>query len=147
MHPVLPAVLGVILLAAGAPAFAQPVAVKASEVKWTDMKGMPGWKHAVLVGDSDKPGPYVERIKVPPNVSVPPHSHPDTENITVLVGSFGIGEGTKFDKSKGTVLGVGSFYMLPANTMHYAWSGPKGVTLQVHGVGPSGMTMAEPAKK
>ena len=147
MQRVLPVVFGAIVLGAGAPVLAQPVAVKANEVKWTDMKGMPGWKHAVLVGDSDKPGPYVERIKVPPNASVPPHSHPDTENITVLAGSFGIGEGTKFDKSKGTMLGVGSFYMLPANTVHYAWSGPKGVTLQVHGVGPTGMTMVEPAKK
>ena len=65
----------------------------------------------------------------------------------MLAGSFGIGTGDKLDKSKGTVLGVGSFYMLPANTTHYARSGPKGVTLQVHGVGPSGMTMVEPAKK
>jgi quercetin dioxygenase-like cupin family protein len=137
----------VLLLAAGAPALAQPVAMKPDQVKWSDMKGMSGWKVAILVGDPDKPGPYVERIKVPPNASVPPHSHPDTENITVLAGSFGIGTGDKFDKSKGTVLGVGSFYMLPANTTHYAWAGPKGVTLQIHGVGPSGMTMAEPAKK
>jgi hypothetical protein len=65
----------------------------------------------------------------------------------VLAGSFGIGEGNKFDKSKGTMLEVGSFYMLPANTVHYAWSGPKGVTLQIHGMGPSGMSMADPAKK
>jgi len=147
MQGALPVVLGVILLAAGAPALAQPVAVKANDVKWSDMKGMPGWKHAVLVGDPEKAGPYVERIKVPPNASVPPHSHPDTENITVLAGSFGIGEGGKFDKSRGTMLGVGSFYMLPANTVHYAWSGPKGVTLQIHGAGPSGMTMVEPTKK
>jgi quercetin dioxygenase-like cupin family protein len=112
------------------------------------MIGRPvGWKQAVIAGDPEKPGPYVERIKVPPNASVPPHSHPDTENITVLAGSFGIGTGDKFDKSKGTVLGVGSFYMLPANTTHYAWAGPKGVTLQIHGVGPSGMTMVESAKK
>ena len=147
MQRVLPVVFGGVLLAVSAPIFAQPVAVKSSEVKWNDIKGMPGWKQAVLVGDPDKPGPYVERIKVPPNASVPPHSHPDTENITVLAGSFGIGEGNKFDKSKGTMLEVGSFYMLPANTMHYAWSGPKGVTLQIHGVGPSGMSMADPAKK
>jgi len=45
------------------------------------------------------------------------------------------------------MLGVGSFYMLPANTKHYAWAGPKGVTLQIHGVGPSGMTMVDPATK
>ena len=147
MQRALPLVLVAVLVAAFAPAFAQPVAVKPDQVKWSDMTGMPGWKQAVLVGDPDKPGPYVERIKVPPNASVPPHSHPDTENITVLAGSFGIGTGDKFDKSKGAVLGVGSFYMLPANTVHYAWSGPKGVTLQIHGAGPSGMTMVEPAKK
>jgi anti-sigma factor ChrR (cupin superfamily) len=143
-------VCGVFLLAVVSPALAQnaPIAVKPDDVKWTDMKGMPaGWKQAVLAGDPDKPGPYVERIKVPPNSSVPPHSHPDTENITVLAGTFGIGEGPKADKSKGKVLGAGSFYLLPANTVHYAWVGPKGATLQIHGVGPSGMTMVEPAKK
>ncbi|HET9762125.1 MAG TPA: hypothetical protein VFR50_01350 [Casimicrobiaceae bacterium] len=42
---------------------------------------------------------------------------------------------------------MGSFYMLPANTTHYAWSAPKGVTLQVHSMGPSGMTMIDSAKK
>ena len=148
MQRVLSLIFGVVLLGASAPALAQPVTVKLNEVKWTDMKGMPaGWKHAILAGDPEKPGPYVERIKVPPNASVPPHSHPDTENITVLAGRFGIGTGEKFDKSKGTVLGVGSFYMLPANTVHYAWSGPKGMTLQIHGMGPSGMTMVQPAKK
>ena len=143
-------VFGSVLLSAGLPASAQnaPVTVKPDDVKWTDMKGMPaGWKQAVLVGDPDKPGPYVERIKVPPNSSVPPHSHPDTENITVIAGTFGIGEGPKFDKSKGKVLGVGSFYLLPANSVHFAWVGAKGATLQIHGVGPSGMTMVEPAKK
>jgi quercetin dioxygenase-like cupin family protein len=147
MQAALRVAFSVVLLGAIAPALAEPVALKPQAIKWSDMNGMPGWKHAVLVGDSEKPGPYVERIRIPPNASVPPHSHPDTENIIVLAGSFGIGTGDKFDKSKGTVLGVGSFYMLPANTTHYAWSGPKGVTLQVHGVGPSGMTMAEPAKK
>src|SRR6266545_7959826 len=150
MKRALPVVFGLLLLAVGAPAVAQnaPVAVKPDEVKWTDMKGMPaGWKQAVLVGDPDKPGPYVERIKVPPNSSVPPHSHSDTENITVIAGAFGIGEGPKFDKSKGQVLGVGSFYLLPANTVHFAWVGAKGATLQIHGVGPSRMTMVEPAKK
>ena len=45
------------------------------------------------------------------------------------------------------LLGVGSFYMLPANAVHFAWAGPKGVTLQIHGVGPSGMTLVEPPKQ
>jgi quercetin dioxygenase-like cupin family protein len=148
MKRALAMLIGTLLFSIAALVAAQPVAIKPGDVKWMEMKGMPaGWKHAVLVGDPDKPGPYVERIKVPANAKVPPHSHPDTENITVLTGSFGIGEGDQFDKSKGTTLGVGSFYMLPANTVHYAWSGPKGVTLQIHGVGPTGMTMVEQPKK
>ena len=140
--------IGAFLFSLAALVDAQPVAVKAADVKWTDMKGAPaGWRHAILVGDPDKSGPYVERIRVPANAKIPPHSHPDTENITVLAGSFGIGEGDKFDKSKGTTLSVGSFYMLPGNTVHYAWSGPKGVTLQIHGVGPTGIKMVEQPKQ
>lgn len=140
--------IALIAMNASAAAQSQPITVKPSDVKWTDMKGMPpGWKVAVLVGDPEKPGPYVERLKVPPNAAIPAHSHPDTENITVLAGTFGIGTGTQVDKSKGHVLSAGSFYLLPANTVHYAWAGPQGVTLQIHGVGPSGMTMVEPAKK
>jgi quercetin dioxygenase-like cupin family protein len=141
--------LGACLMAMNALALAQsePITVKPGDVKWTDMKGMPGWKQAVLVGDPEKPGPYVERIKVPPNAAIPAHSHPDTENITVIAGSFGIGTGAKVDKSKGQMLSAGSFYLLPANTVHFAWVGPQGATLQIHGVGPSGMTMVEPAKK
>jgi quercetin dioxygenase-like cupin family protein len=149
MKPVLRCVLGAVLLSFGAMVAAQsgPVAIKPGDVKWMDMKGMPaGWKVAVLVGDPEKPGPYVERIMVPANATIPPHSHPDTENITVIAGSFGIGTGDKFDKSKGTVLTAGSFYLLPANTVHYAWS-PKGGTLQIHGVGPSGMKTVEEPKK
>lgn len=149
MKQALSVVLVAFLLAIAAAAFAQsqPITVKPENVQWTDIKQLPGWKQAILVGDPEKPGAYVQRIKIPPNALVPPHSHPDTENITVLSGTFGIGEGPKADKAKGQVLGVGSFYLLPANTVHFAWAGPKGATLQIHGVGPSGMTMVEPAKK
>ena len=143
------ALFGVILLAFGASAAAQsqPITVLPGDLKWADMKGMAGWKVAVLVGDPEKAGPYVERIKIPPNAVVPPHSHPDTENITVLSGTFSIGSGAKADKSKAQVLSTESFYLLPANTVHFAWAGPKGATVQIHGVGPSGMTVIEPDKK
>ena len=75
----------------------------------------PDWQVAVLMGDPAKAGPYVERVKLPPNAVIPPHTHPDNENITVLSGSFGIGEGEAADKAKGRVLSAGSFYYLPAN--------------------------------
>jgi quercetin dioxygenase-like cupin family protein len=142
-------VFGVFLLSLGAAAMAQnqPITVRPENVQWTDIKEMPGWQQATLAGDPAKPGPYVQRIKLPPNALVPPHSHPDTENLTVISGAFGIGEGNKVDKHKGQVLGVGSFFLLPANTVHFAWAGPKGAIIQIHGVGPSGMTMAGHAKE
>lgn len=142
-------VLGPFLLAVASWAGAQDqaITVKPNDVKWTDVKEMPGVKHAVLVGDPAKAGPFVERFKIPPNAVFPPHSHPNTENITVLAGTFGIGSGTEVDKSKGQLLIAGSFYLLPANAVHFAWSGPRGTTIQIHGVGPSGMSMAEPNKK
>jgi len=64
------------------------------QIKWEPAKGLPAdWKTAILAGSPDKKGPYGERIKLPPNAAVPPHAHPNTENITVLSGSFGVGEG------------------------------------------------------
>ena len=112
------------------------------QVKWGPAPGLPAdWQAGVLMGGSAKPGPYVSRVKLPPNAMIPPHTHPDNENITVLSGSFGIGEGEVADRAKGRVLQAGSFYYLPAGTAHFAWAGPEGATIQIHGIGPSGIKM------
>ena len=134
-------------LAAGA-AMAQraPLAITPDQVKWGPAPDLPAdWQAAVLNGDPAKKGPYVERIKLPPNASVPMHKHPDVEYITVLSGSFGIGHDPSGDKAKGQMLSTGSFYRLPASTPHYAWAGPEGAVLQIHGVGPSGIKFIKPA--
>lgn len=59
----------------------------------------------------------------------------------MLSGSFGIGEGEVADRAKGRLLRAGSFYYLPAGTAHFAWAGPEGATIQIHGIGPSGINM------
>jgi quercetin dioxygenase-like cupin family protein len=120
--------------------------VTPDQVRWGPAPGLPAdWQAAVLIGDPAKSDPYVERVKLPPNATVPPHTHPDIENITVISGSFGIGQGSVPDKSKGQMLPAGSFYRLPANTAHFAWSGPDGAVIQIHGIGPSGIKMIEAA--
>jgi quercetin dioxygenase-like cupin family protein len=132
-----------LVLASGvAVAQMQVIAVMPDQVKWGPAPGLPdGWQVAVLMGNPEKAGPYVERVKLPPNAMVPPHTHPDDENITVLSGSFGIGEGEAADKAKGRMLSAGSFYYLPANMAHFAWAGTEGAIVQIHGIGPSGMKM------
>jgi quercetin dioxygenase-like cupin family protein len=126
----------------------ETLVIMPDQVKWGPAPGLPpGWQAAILTGDPAKSGPYVERVKLPPNEMVPAHTHPDVENITVISGSFGIGQGNVADKSKGQVLPQGSFYLLPANTPHFAWSGPDGAIVQVHGIGPSGIKMIETESK
>lgn len=129
----------------GATAQDATVTITPDQLKWGPAAGLPsGWEEAVLLGDPKRNGPFVERIKLPPNAVVPPHTHPIAENITVLSGSFGIGAGAVADRSKGQILGPGSFYHLPANTPHFAWAGPEGAVIQTHGYGPQGIKMLPP---
>jgi quercetin dioxygenase-like cupin family protein len=137
-----------IALTANAMAAPSTIVLTPEQIKWGPAPSLPaGWEAAVLAGDPTKKGPYVERVKLPPNAAIPPHSHPDDENITVLSGSFGIGEGAVADHAKGRVLAPGSFYHLPANTAHFAWAGADGAVLQIHGIGPSGLKLLKPAAK
>jgi quercetin dioxygenase-like cupin family protein len=109
----------------------------AAEIKWQE--GPPslpkGAMIAVLEGDPTKEGPFVFRVKVPDGYRVPPHTHPKTERITVLSGTFNIGMGEKFDKKATTALPAGTYGYWPAGMKHFVWA--KGETvLQFHGTGP-----------
>jgi quercetin dioxygenase-like cupin family protein len=134
--------MALIFTSCAAVAQMEVIAVMPDQINWRPAPGLPAdWQTSVLMGDPSKAGPYVTRVKLPPNASIPPHTHPDNENITVISGSFGIGEGEIADQAKGRVLPTGSFYYLPANMVHFAWAGPQGAIVQIHGVGPSGIKM------
>src|SRR5690348_13179155 len=91
-------------LTADAMAGSATIVLTPDQLKWGPAAGLPaGWEASVLAGDPAKKGPYVMRVKLPANAGVPPHTHPDDENITVISGSFGIGEGKMADQSKGKV--------------------------------------------
>jgi quercetin dioxygenase-like cupin family protein len=136
------AAMALVLASGAADAQTAVVVVMPDQVKWGPAPDLPAdWQIAAVMGDSSKPDAYVTRVKLPPNAMIPPHTHPDNENITVLSGLFGIGEGQVADQAKGRVLPAGSFYYLPAGTAHFAWAGPEGATIQIHGTGPSGITM------
>jgi hypothetical protein len=53
----------------------------------------PGAQIAVLEGDPSKEGPFVFRVKVPDGYRIPVHTHPKTERVTVIAGTFNIGMG------------------------------------------------------
>lgn len=104
----------------------------------------PGAKAAVLEGNPSAPGPFTMRVLLPDHYRIPPHYHPVTEHVTVVKGTFKVGMGEKFDASAMTSLPTGTFAALEPGTRHFAES--QGETIiQLHGVGPWGITYVSPA--
>ncbi len=141
---VLTAIGGVALVAGfhGEPPTAKPEAGEmalypADKIKWQE--GPPslpkGAMIAVLEGDPTKEGSFVFRIKLPDGYRVPPHTHPKTERVTVLSGTFNVGMGEKFDEKATKPMTTGTYGHWPAGMKHFVWA--KGETvLQFHGTGP-----------
>jgi mannose-6-phosphate isomerase-like protein (cupin superfamily) len=94
-----------------------------------------GAKLAVVSGDPSRAGPYVIHLRIPPAYSVPPHSHPADEQVTVISGALTIGRGTDENFGPQKVLGPGKSAVTPANMVHYM-STTQGATVQVKGQGP-----------
>src|SRR3954468_14233057 len=81
-------------------------------VKWTENPAFPkGIQIATLVGDPTKSDEtVVQRIKFPPNFTMPPHTHPFSEVVTVISGNIGTNGGEKPEK-KGDLLKPASMWV------------------------------------
>jgi quercetin dioxygenase-like cupin family protein len=99
---------------------------------------------AVLEGDPTKEGPFVFRVKVPDGYCVPPHTHPKTERVTVISGTFNIGMGDKFDEKATKAMPAGSYGYWPAGMKHFVWARGETV-LQFHGSGPWSIEYLNPS--
>ena len=121
-------------------------AVTAASLKWApaDIPGfVPGMEMAVVMGDPSKAEPYTMRLRFPTDYVFPAHWHPQTENLTVISGTFLLGMGAKTDKTALKTYGPGDYLLLPGNMPHFG--GVKGgdTVVQLHGVGPFGITVTE----
>ena len=81
---------------------------------------------------------------MPAGFEIAPHTHPNDENVTVLSGSFNIGTGDKLDQSKGTSVKADDYSFVMKGMTHYAWF-TEDTVLQLHGMGPQGVTYVDPA--
>jgi quercetin dioxygenase-like cupin family protein len=114
-----------------------PAPTMPADVKYAPIQFAPGAEYAYLASDGSKPENYTLRVRLRQDAKVPPHTHPDTRMITVLSGEVFVGTGAKFDPDNGTLLPPGSFYVVPAGTIHWSWAKSGEVTYQESGTGPT----------
>jgi len=102
-----------------------------------------GARLAVLSGDPTKQGLFTIRLRFPPGYSVPPHSHPTDEIVTVINGQLSLGMGRTMNRRRASSLVQGGFVVAPANMNHYAFT-RSGATVQITARGPFQVTYANP---
>jgi quercetin dioxygenase-like cupin family protein len=93
-------------------------------------------KVAILQGDPMTTGrSYVVRVSCTDGSKVAPHTHPATENVTIVKGSFLMGMGSKWDDALLKELPTGAFGSMMPNMAHFAAC--KGDTVvQINGIAP-----------
>jgi glycosyltransferase involved in cell wall biosynthesis len=91
---------------------------------------------AILDGDPMTPGKsFVARISCTAGSKVAPHTHPTTENVTIVKGTFRMGMGATWDDAKLQTLATGAFFSMPSGMTHFAQC--QGDTVvQIHGIAP-----------
>ena len=108
------------------------------DLKWNSDPKLHGLQTVTLAGNPNALEPYAERIKLPANTRLAPHSHPnEARMVTVLSGTLYFAYGDRFDGAKLKTLPAGSFFTEPKDVPHYALTKEE-VILQLNAIGPAG---------
>src|SRR4029078_2336292 len=112
------------------------VGLTAEQVQWfTPPYYTDGRQRAQLFGDSSAGGAWIDRAKIPGGARVLAHTHPQDEPVTVIEGTWYLGEGTKFDSTKLKAYPQGSFILIPAGVPHFVATKEGAVIIQLSGNG------------
>lgn len=120
-------------------------AIISDDMEWKSFAAFPASvRLAVVVGQPADEGPYVIRVRVPRDVKLPPHTHPEDRVYTVISGIFYIGLGDRFDADKLQAYPPGTVIILPGNTPHFHWAKSGEYVTQVNAIGPLGLNYVNP---
>ncbi len=145
MTPFFPAIIFSFLLANLAAAQSRdPVALIPARFRWVSSPNNPALEAAWIIGSEEKRGPYILRVRLAAGGRIPPHTHPDERNSTVLAGTISVGFGEVFDEAKMVAMPTGAVYVIPANVPHYIWARETNATYQEAGFGPTGTFFVGP---
>jgi hypothetical protein len=119
--------------------------VLSEDIDWRPFAEFPpSVRLAVVVGQPSEPGPYTVRVKVPHDVKLMPHWHPEDRVYTVISGVFYIGLGDRFEADKLQAYPPGSVIVLPGHTSHFHWAKSGEYVTQVTAIGPLGLEYVSP---
>jgi quercetin dioxygenase-like cupin family protein len=112
------------------------VGLTAADVQWlTPPYYTDGRQRAHLFGDSSQGGTWIDRVKIPGGAQVLAHTHPQDELVTVIEGTWYVGEGQKSDPAKLKGYPAGSFIVIPAGIPHFVAAKDGTVVVQLNGSG------------
>ncbi len=100
-------------------------------------------QRARLFGDSTQGGSWIERVKIPVGARVLAHTHPQDELVTVIEGTWYLGQGERFDAAKLKGYPAGSFIVIPAGVPHFVAAKDGVVIVQLSGTGKFGANYLE----
>jgi quercetin dioxygenase-like cupin family protein len=120
------------------------VGLTPERVRWfTPSHYKDGRQRARLLGNSSQGGMWVDRVKIPDSGRVLAHTHPHDEQVTVIEGTWYLGEGERFDQGKLKGYPAGSFIVIPAGFPHFVAAKDGPVIVQLSGVGKFGTDYLE----
>lgn len=112
------------------------VGLTPDKVRWfTPSYYNDGRQRAHLFGDSSEGASWIDRVKIPGGARVLAHTHPQDELVTVIEGTWYLGEGAKFDSAELRGYPAGSFIVIPAGIPHFVAAKEGTVVVQLNGNG------------
>ncbi len=111
------------------------------QIAWKDTGR--GAATAILVGDPDKPGLYIQLVKWHPGHMSHPHFHPNDRFITVLSGTWWVGTGRKYDPAATVPMTAGTFVTHIGKQVHFDGAKDTEAVIEIVGMGPATATPAE----
>ncbi|MFY9560640.1 MAG: cupin domain-containing protein [Terriglobales bacterium] len=129
-------VFGTITLTLGDTTKKEIIAFTPQQVRWfTPSYYTDGRERAHLLGDSSQGGAWIDRVRIPAGKRVLAHTHPQDELVTVIEGTWYLGEGTKFNSTNLKGYPAGSFILIPAGVPHFVAAKDGTVIVQLDGNG------------
>jgi quercetin dioxygenase-like cupin family protein len=142
-HAVL-GIAGLVCLGAATAGELDPKAVAfqtPGQIKWVESRNGSS-ASAIIAGDPNKEGLYVQMVKWHAHHNSTPHSHPHDRFITVLSGTWWVGTGTNYDMNNTVPMTAGTVVTHFGNQIHYDGAKDEDCVLEIIGMGPATATSA-----